>query len=264
MKSKNDDKMHIKSNGQSKDAKKTMIMVKDLEKTYTSRGEHLTILKGLDMTVLRGEAVAVTGESGSGKSTLLNILCSLDKPTDGTVVCDGADATSLWQEGDAKRSQYRQSSCGMVFQFHHLLKDFTALENVFLPAIMAGVKRKEAEARAKELLCRVGLEGRMEHLPSEMSGGERQRAAIARALVNDPAIILADEPTGNLDRENAKRIGELLFDIVRQKEKTLVLATHDLSLARKADRVLEIKGGRLADISSGGGNEAADVARGIV
>lgn len=228
-----------------------MISIRNLEKTYLSRGETLTVLKGLCMTVGAGESVAVTGESGSGKSTLLNILGSLDKATSGTVVCDDVDVMSLWQRGDGERAQYRQKSCGMVFQFHHLLKDFTALENVFLPAIMAGTPKKEAVEKASALLKMVGLEGRASHLPSEMSGGERQRAAIARALINDPAIILADEPTGNLDRKNADTVGHLLFDIVTQSKKTLVLVTHDEKLAGMAHRVLRLMEGRLVDAVSG-------------
>lgn len=224
-----------------------MISVKKLEKTYLSRGEKLQVLRRLDLEVERGEAVAVTGESGSGKSTLLNILASLDTATSGYVCCDGVDVVSLWQAGDGARAKYRQKSCGMVFQFHHLLKDFTALENVFLPAVMAGAHKKQAVAKARAILHRVGLDSRMEHLPSEMSGGERQRAAIARALINDPAIILADEPTGNLDRNNAALIGTLLFDIVKQEHKTLVLVTHDLSLASMADRMLKINDGRLVN-----------------
>lgn len=232
-----------------------MINVKNLEKTYLSRGETLTILKGLCLNVNAGESVAVTGESGSGKSTLLNILGSLDKATSGTVICDDADVVSLWLKGDKERAQYRRKSCGMVFQFHHLLKDFTALENVFLPAIMAGVPKKSAAKKAMSLLEMVGLEGRMEHLPSEMSGGERQRTAIARALINDPAIILADEPTGNLDRENACHIGQLLFDMAKKNQKTLVLVTHDASLANMADRVLKIKDGRLVNTAMRQGEE---------
>lgn len=227
------------------DGDNTMIKVEKLIKTYTSRGESLTVLKGLELEVEKGESVAITGESGSGKSTLLNILCCLDTATSGSVVCDGTDVVSLWKAADDMRSLYRQKSCGMVFQFHHLLKDFTALENVFLPAIMAGVPKKKAKENASSLLYRVGLEKKMEHLPSEMSGGERQRAAIARALINNPAVILADEPTGNLDRENAILIGQLLFNIVKQEKKTLLLVTHDLGLAKMANRIMQIKSGKL-------------------
>ncbi len=222
-----------------------IINIQGLEKTYKTESETLTILKNLDLTIEKGSKIVIVGESGSGKSTFLNIVGGLDTATSGVVKAGPYEITSL----DEKQiSQYRSKFLGLIFQFHYLLKDFTALENVFLPAYMAGLKKTEAIKKAKQLLCDVGLEGRADHLPSQLSGGERQRVAVARALINDPQIILADEPTGNLDPANAKMIGDLLFSMADKYDKTLILVTHDMELASKGDKIYSIKEGMLNEI----------------
>ena len=205
-----------------------IITIANLEKTYISKGERLTILKDLNLTVQEESNVVITGESGSGKSTLLNIIAGLDMASSGKVLCGKWNVSSLNEED---QSEYRLHFLGLIFQFHYLLKDFTALENVYLPAIMAGTSKKDAIEKAKMLLCDVGLANRFNHLPSELSGGERQRAAVARSLINEPELILADEPTGNLDPANAELVGDLLFSMVSKYRKTLVLVTHDSKLA---------------------------------
>lgn len=223
-----------------------IITINQLEKTYVSKGETLTILKDLSLLVPEGQKVIVVGESGSGKSTLLNIIAGIDSATKGTVIAGD------WKISDLKEkdlTDYRANFLGLVFQFHYLLKDFTALENVYMPAFMAGVPKKEAIAKAKELLIDVGLSERFMHLPSELSGGERQRVAVARALINNPELILADEPTGNLDPANAALIGELLFSMVEKYSKTLILVTHDKNLASNCDVCYEIVNGKLENIS---------------
>ncbi len=222
-----------------------IINIQGLEKTYKTESETLTILKNLDLTIEKGSKIVIVGESGSGKSTFLNIVGGLDTATSGVVKAGPYEITSL----DEKHiSQYRSKFLGLIFQFHYLLKDFTALENVFLPAYMAGLKKTEAVKKAKQLLCDVGLEGRADHLPSQLSGGERQRVAVARALINDPQIILADEPTGNLDPANAKMIGDMLFSMADKYDKTLILVTHDMELASKGDKIYSIKEGMLNEI----------------
>lgn len=226
-----------------------IVEIRNLEKTYVTDSERLTVLKNLDLSVEEGCKTVITGESGSGKSTLLNIIGGIDCATSGTVTAGGRDITALSEDAQA---EYRSAFLGFVFQFHYLLKDFTALENVYLPAYMAGVSRKAAAAKAERLLADVGLSGRASHLPSQLSGGERQRVAVARALVNDPALILADEPTGNLDPANAELIGALLFSMVEKYRKTLILVTHDRNLAKKSDICYSVRGGRLVrDVSSG-------------
>lgn len=219
-----------------------IITINQLEKTYVSKGETLTILKDLSLLVPEGQKVIVVGESGSGKSTLLNIIAGIDSATKGTVIAGD------WKISDLKEkdlTDYRANFLGLVFQFHYLLKDFTALENVFLPAYMKGLSKKEAIEKAKVLLEDVGLADRMTHLPNELSGGERQRVAVARALINDPKLILADEPTGNLDPANATMISDLLFSMVEKHKKTLILVTHDSKIAKKGDVCYSIKDGKL-------------------
>lgn len=218
-----------------------IITIENLEKTYKTESETLTILKNADLHIEEGTKAAVVGQSGSGKSTFLNIVGGLDCVTNGKVKCGNFMVSSLDEQSLAI---YRSSFLGLVFQFHYLLKDFTALENVFLPAFMAGMKKKEAKEKALSLLSDVGLSGRINHLPSQLSGGERQRVAVARSLINDPQLILADEPTGNLDPVNSKMIGELLFSMVDKYNKTLLLVTHDMNLARNADICYSIKDGR--------------------
>lgn len=219
-----------------------IVSIRKLEKTYKTDSETLTILKDVDFDAERGKKIVIVGQSGSGKSTFLNILGGLDSATSGSVVAGGFDVTSLDEKG---LSEYRSKFLGLIFQFHYLLKDFSALENVFLPAFMAGVPKKEAMSKARGLLVDVGLESRMNHLPSQLSGGERQRVAVARSLINDPELILADEPTGNLDPANAEMIGNLLFSMADKYDKTLVLVTHDMRLAEKGDFKYSIKNGKL-------------------
>ena len=224
-----------------------ILTIKNLEKVYETDSEKLTVLKDLNLNVEEGSKIAIVGESGSGKSTLLNIIAGIDSVTSGTVVA-GTEKSGLWKVNslnEAKMSEYRAHFIGLIFQFHYLLKDFTALENVYMPALIAGLSKKEAMERAAALLEDVGVSERMNHLPSQLSGGERQRVAAARALINDPTLILADEPTGNLDPANAQKIGELLFSMADKYKKTLVLVTHDMGLAANGDKQLRIVEGRL-------------------
>ncbi len=214
-----------------------ILKVSALVKVYESEGEKLTVLNNLNLTVMKGSRIVIRGESGSGKSTLLNIIGSIDSATSGTVVAGKWNVTEL---SEKETAEYRSSFLGLVFQFHYLLKDFTALENIYMPLYMKGVSRKEAEKRAESLLNDVGLYERKNHLPGQLSGGERQRVAVARALANGPELILADEPTGNLDPENSEMIGNLLFSMAEKHRKTLVLVTHDSSLAEKGDEVYRI------------------------
>ena len=223
-------------------AENNLIRIENLTKIYSGAGEKLTVFSHVNVNLKRGSKTVILGESGSGKSTLLNIIGALDNASGGKVQVGPYEVTSLDEENAAV---YRADFLGLIFEFHYLLKDFTALENVFLPLYMKGVPKKEARLRAERLLCDVGLEKRMHHLPSELSGGERQRAAVARSLIADPELILADEPTGNLDPENAHLVGELLFSVVEKYGKTLIMATHDLSLTSGADQCLRIKQGRL-------------------
>lgn len=219
-----------------------ILTIKNLEKVYVTDSEKLTVLKGLSLNVAEGSKIAIVGESGSGKSTLLNIIGGIDSATAGTVKAGDWEVTNL---NEAKMSEYRSHFTGLIFQFHYLLKDFTALENVYMPALIAGVPKKEAMERAAQLLKDVGVAERRDHLPSQLSGGERQRVAVARALINDPSLILADEPTGNLDPANAEKIGSLLFSMADKYKKTLILVTHDMKLASNGDKQFRIVEGRL-------------------
>ena len=219
-----------------------IISIKDLRKTYRTESESLTILNDLSIDIEKGKKIVIAGESGSGKSTFLNIVGALDNASAGSIIVGPYNVGQMDEEDAA---EYRNRFLGLIFQFHYLLKDFTALENVYLPAFMAGVNKKEAEEKALKLLDDVGLSSRVNHLPSELSGGERQRVAVARALINDPQVILADEPTGNLDPANALMIGDLLFSMADKYQKTLLLVTHDMNLASKGDKIYSIKEGRL-------------------
>ena len=224
-----------------------ILTIKDLEKIYETDSEKLTVLKGLNLTVEEGSKIAIVGESGSGKSTLLNIIAGIDSVSSGSVIA-GTRKTGEWEVtnlNEIKMSEYRSHFLGLIFQFHYLLKDFTALENVYMPALIAGMSKKEAMERAAGLLDDVGVADRKDHLPSQLSGGERQRVAAARALINDPTLILADEPTGNLDPANAQKIGQLLFSMADKYKKTLILVTHDMGLASNGDRQLRIVEGKL-------------------
>lgn len=219
-----------------------IISIKDLRKTYRTESESLTILNDLSIDIEKGKKIVIAGESGSGKSTFLNIVGALDNASAGSIIVGPYNVGQMDEEDAA---EYRNRFLGLIFQFHYLLKDFTALENVYLPAFMAGVNKKEAEEKALKLLDDVGLSSRVNHLPSELSGGERQRVAVARALINDPQVILADEPTGNLDPANAVMIGDLLFSMADKYQKTLLLVTHDMNLASKGDKIYSIKEGKL-------------------
>ena len=219
-----------------------ILEIENLEKKYISESESLTVLKDLNLTVESGKKVVIVGESGSGKSTLLNIIGGIDKVSSGTV---RAGKWILNELSEAQLSEYRSKYLGLVFQFHYLLKDFTALENVAMPALIAGMPKKEAYERAGQLLQDVGVYERKNHLQSQLSGGERQRVAVARSLINNPQLLLADEPTGNLDPANAEKIGQLLFSIVDKYSKTLILVTHDMNLASKGDFQYRIVEGKL-------------------
>lgn len=202
------------------------------------------ILKGISLHIEASEVVSLVGPSGAGKSTLLSILGTLDKPTSGSVWIDGENVVQM---SERKRAFFRNRYIGFVFQFHHLLPEFTALENVFLPALIKGEKRRVCEKRAKELLDGVGLAHRMHHKPSELSGGEQQRVAIARALINQPRVVFADEPTGNLDSANAEALHQLFFDLRSAYKQTFVIVTHNEHLASMADRTLHLVDGRIQD-----------------
>jgi putative ABC transport system ATP-binding protein len=216
-----------------------MIELRGVSKTVDSGGQPLTILHSLDYTIPSGTFVAIVGPSGSGKSTLLGLLAGLDAPSTGSIVVDGTDITRL---GEDQLARLRGEKIGFVFQFFHLVPSLTAFENVLIPMEIAG--RKDATARARELLHEVGLTDRAHHYPSQLSGGEQQRIAIGRALANDPPIVLADEPTGNLDSTTGRHIMELLMRVHRVRGTTLVLVTHDAELAALADTRLVLRDGR--------------------
>ena len=228
-----------------------IVTISGLEKTYTTGNEKLSILKNLDFVVEEGSKTIIIGESGSGKSTLLNIIGSIDKATAGTVIAGPWNVTEL---NEQEQALYRQNFLGLIFQFHYLLKDFTALENVYMASYMAGNTKKQAVERAKTLLCDVGLENRMNHLPSQLSGGERQRVAVARALINNPSLILADEPTGNLDPDTSVGIIELLQRINEVNNTTILVVTHDKEIVQKyKKRTILIEDGCVkTDTSTGG------------
>ncbi|WP_447784899.1 lipoprotein-releasing ABC transporter ATP-binding protein LolD [Stenotrophomonas bentonitica] len=219
-----------------------VIRAQGLAKTYAEGRMQTPVFNGLDLSVAAGETVAIIGASGAGKSTLLHLLGGLDTPTAGEVFVAGNQMSSL---SDSQRGRLRNRALGFVYQFHHLLPEFTALENVMMPVLLGGEEVADARSRAMALLESVGLGHRLEHKPGELSGGERQRAAVARALVNRPACVLGDEPTGNLDDKTAATVFELMLDLNRAHHTSLVLVTHDRSLARKLDRVLELREGRL-------------------
>lgn len=224
------------------------IVAERVERTFEgATGDPIRVLRGVDLIVERGETVAIVGPSGAGKSTLLHVLGGLDLPTAGRICLGGRDLSRM---SDQDLARVRNEYVGFVFQFHHLLRDFTALENVMMPQLIAGVDRSQARARAMELLDQVGLSERVEHRPAKLSGGEQQRVAVARALANEPPALLADEPSGNLDRETSERLHRVLFDLVRHHDTALVVVTHNASLAERTDRVLELRDGVLRRAST--------------
>lgn len=218
------------------------LRVENLRKGFPKRGGTLEVLKGISFTLERGEMLGVVGISGAGKTTLLQIVGTLDRPTSGTILYDGQEVTAMPEEVLAG---FRNRNVGFVFQFHHLLQEFNARENVMLPCLIAGMPRDEAVRRAEELLAEVGLSERWSHRIGELSGGEQQRVAICRALAMGPEILLADEPTGNLDKETARGVADLLGDLNRKKGLSLVIVTHNEELAGRMHRVMKIDDGRI-------------------
>jgi lipoprotein-releasing system ATP-binding protein len=215
-----------------------MIQATNIHKSY---GE-LRVLRGVDLSIQKGEIVSIVGKSGAGKSTLLHILGTLDQADEGKVVFDGVDISALKTNELAK---FRNTRIGFVFQFHHLLPEFTAVENVCIPAFINGTPEAEAQVRAKELLDYLGLSARLTHKPTQMSGGEQQRVAVARALMNKPAVIFADEPTGNLDSASSQELHQLIFQLRKDLNQTFLIVTHNMELAAMSDRIVEMQDGLL-------------------
>ena len=215
-----------------------MIVAKDIHKKI----DKLQILKGLDLEIKEAEVVSIVGSSGAGKTTLLTILGTLDRPTSGEVTINGQNISEL---NDKKLAAFRNSNIGFVFQFHQLLPEFNALENISIPALIANKSKKESDKRAEELLDLLGLRDRKHHKPSELSGGEQQRVAVARALINNPKVIFADEPSGNLDSKNAEELHQLFFKLREEFKQTFVIVTHNNNLAKMADRTLVMSDGRI-------------------
>ncbi len=219
-----------------------ILVLKNLVRTYKGGDEALTVLNGADLSLNRGEIVALVAPSGSGKSTLLHLAGLLEKPDGGAVIINGTDAGKL---GDQERTEIRLRTIGIVYQFHHLLAEFSALENIVLPQMIAGKPQAQAEKRAMDLLTKLGLAARSKNLPGKLSGGEQQRVAIARALANEPAILLADEPTGNLDIATAEIVFAELLRLVRSENTAALIATHNPDLAKRMDRQLTLRDGKL-------------------
>jgi len=225
-------------------SRQTVIKTKGLEKEFeTGKDLSLKVLKGIDLDVYLAEVLIIVGPSGSGKSTLLHLLGGLDRPSGGRVLHNDQDLFALTEE---ERARYRNRHMGFVFQFHHLLAEFTALENVAMPALLGGASLRSARRKASDLLEAVGLKERVRHRPNELSGGEQQRVAVARALMNDPALVLADEPSGNLDQENSERLHDLIVELAKTRGQTFVIATHNPDLANKGSRVVRLTDGVLS------------------
>lgn len=221
---------------------KSVVSIQGINKSYRMGPIELEVLKNISFDIPSGQIVSVVGPSGVGKSTLLNIIGTLDRPTSGALMIDGQEITSL---NDKEISALRNQKIGFVFQFHHLLPEFTALENVAIPGWIAGRKNDEVIEQSTKLLEEVGLVQRMNHKPSELSGGEQQRVAVARALINSPALLLADEPTGNLDRQNSEALQKLLWNLCGEKHQTMILVTHNEKMAQGSDRVIELFDGKI-------------------
>ena len=220
---------------------KELIRVEQLFKSYGNGGKRVEVLKGVDLTFSQGEKAAIVGASGVGKTTLLHILGALDRPSMGKVFYEGKDIFTL---NEKDLSLFRNREIGFVFQFHHLLPEFTALENTMMPCLIQGIPKKEAESRAETILTLVGLKERLSHKPGELSGGEQQRVAVARALVLEPKVLLADEPTGNLDTKTGESVFDLLQELNRIKGVTLIVVTHNLKLAEKLSRQIQLIDGK--------------------
>ena len=218
-----------------------MIEIKDIRKRFGN----LEVLKGISAEINDGEIVSIVGPSGAGKSTLLQIVGTLDKPDSGRIIYNGVDVSLM---SEKKLSAFRNGNIGFVFQFHQLLPEFTAMENVAIPALIKGDNASQANKRAAELLDFLGLSGRLDHKPSQLSGGEKQRVAVARALMNKPAVIFADEPSGSLDSNNKKELHKLFFDLRRELNQTFVIVTHDETLAADCDRIIKMTDGKIVEI----------------
>ncbi|MBC8519617.1 MAG: lipoprotein-releasing ABC transporter ATP-binding protein LolD [Gammaproteobacteria bacterium] len=221
-----------------------VLQCRDLSRTFDDGSSRVEVLRRVELSLAKGEKIAIVGASGSGKSTLLHLLGGLDLPTSGAVKIDGVDLATL---SENRRSHLRNRQLGFIYQFHHLLPEFTALENVSMPLLIRRTSRSEAEQQAADILRRVGLGHRLDHKPAALSGGERQRAAVARALITNPLAVLADEPTGNLDRESAEQVYDLMLELNREVGTSLVLVTHDQMLASRMDRVLKLVDGVLEE-----------------
>jgi len=235
-------KNHYRERENCLEKRKIVLEIQSLHKYYKSGESLLKVLRGIDFMLYEGEVVSIVGPSGSGKSTLLHLLGGLDSPTEGEVVMDSLDLNNITEE---ELSSVRNKKIGFIFQFHHLLRDFSALENVMMPLLIGGRARREVKERAAEMLAAMGLSDRAHHRPIELSGGEQQRVAVARALVGSPVMILADEPTGNLDRANGEELHEMIFRVSRDKGVSFVIATHNEKLANKADRIFRLEDGIL-------------------
>ncbi|HEX7416556.1 MAG TPA: lipoprotein-releasing ABC transporter ATP-binding protein LolD [Steroidobacteraceae bacterium] len=221
-----------------------VLEAREVHRSFSQGPETLEVLRGVNFSVCAGERIAIVGVSGSGKTTFLQIIGGLDRPTAGTVRVDGRDIHRL---GETERGLLRNRTLGFVYQFHHLLPEFSALENVAMPLLVRRLAVREARARARAILLRVGLGERLDHRPHQLSGGERQRAAVARALVTEPKLVLADEPTGNLDGANARQVFELMLELNRERGTSLVVVTHDTRIAARMDRALTLEGGVLLE-----------------
>jgi lipoprotein-releasing system ATP-binding protein len=233
------------SAGAIKDAAAPLVSVSSLVRRFVTGSETLEVLRDVSLAVPEGSTAAISGESGCGKSTLLGLIGGLDRPTAGSVLVGGRDITEL---GESDLSKYRNREVGFVFQFHFLLKDFTALENVIIPGMLGSESSRALRERGRQLLAEVGLDQRMDAWPLELSGGERQRVAVARALINEPRLLLADEPTGNLDERNARTVEDMLFSLVQRHGRTMILVTHDSALASRAESRFLLAAGALSRV----------------
>ena len=228
-----------------KKAAQTILQLDDLHLTYNQGSRDIHVLAGASAQAKAGEAIGLLGPSGAGKSSLLHIIGLLDSPNSGAVIFEGEDCANL---GEAERTRLRRAKLGFVYQFHHLLPEFSALENVALPQMILGLEAEAAKTRAGKLLKGLGLGDRLDHRPSQLSGGEQQRVAIARAVANEPKLLLADEPTGNLDPHTAERVFQNLMELVRETQLTAIIATHNLDVARRMDRVWRLEEGNLVEV----------------